>query len=88
MRAEVGEQRWSGDVFPRTGRLSSDLKEKESNGTKVWVKGISGEANSKGRGSEVGASLASGGIGRTVVGGAYSTRERLAEDDLGGGGGR
>lgn len=51
------------------------------------MKSISGKANSKGRGSEVGASLANGGIGRTVVGGAYSTRERLAEDDLGGGGG-
>lgn len=51
------------------------------------MKSISGKANSKGRGSEVGASLANGGIGRTVVGGAYSTWERLAEDDLGGGGG-
>ena len=29
MRAEVGEQRWSGDVFPRTGLLSSDLKQRK-----------------------------------------------------------
>ena len=29
MRAELGKQRWSGDVFPRTGRLSSDLKQRK-----------------------------------------------------------